>query len=651
MPRKKKQKKLKVDVDVEVEKKDESSSYYDVEEVAKNLVLDNKQDSQLYYDEKFKKFNYFDRMYIKGSAKRNVPQGRANLELPLAFQQIEPFVSTMTEMMFSESPYIPFVPRGPEDEQTAEDITDFTQWQLEEGNLVPVCIRFLRNLGKYGTAIMKMNWEVDVDHIPEIVETPQPVLDPNTLLPMIDPMTGQPQMEMVQEEVIKDIKKHDGPMFHNLSIFDFLVPKSAASINIQKLEWCIHRTWRNPDEILDNPNYTKNRDKIKQYRDETLDSDEETSSRSVDRITDQSKQRELDQHNSQGSTKKYEGKIEVLEWWGDFRHTKDGDLEPTLIVVAAIGDEVLILRLDRNPLKYKFKPFIAANDYPIEGEFYGYGELDHIKGLIEESTALRNARLDVANISLNRGWLVERQAGVNIRSLYTSPNKIILTNDNNGIKPIDMAQVTPSSVNELARIDFDIQNTTEIINPRQDASNVGAAFGGTATGVNFLSSRTNLRLTTKARLMEETFFKPLAMMMNWYNKDLLTEESYFRVTNNQPSPYRTIGPDAFLTEIDYKPTSAPDRISRMTQREDLSYMMQVIAQIEGVKPGTSNLVEILQQVWKTTGFPHPEKYVNPPQVTLLQLPDGKVVDEKGQPPTVIPVDEKGKPIQQGGPSG
>lgn len=605
-----------------------------MEERAVAMVLACKEESLDYYGEKFKKFNHFERLYIKGAAKSNTPYGRANLKLPLAFQQIEPFVCQLGETMVGEAPYLAYQGRGPEDDEPAEQITEFTQFQLETGGFVTSFLSYLRTLGKLGSAVMKVIWETDmIESETEEVEN-RVAFDAN----------GKAVVTQVTVKKTEDLKLHDGPRFHNISIFDFFIPKSATSCNVQKMDWAIHRTFRSPDQIAANPNYKYNRDKIKAL----IDQDNEAECGHNDSTpglsgSDSSKRVEMEQKNSKGISK-FSGKVELLEYWGTFRLTKSGPLEQVLIVIGITEGDKFLLRMEKNPFKFKFKPFLMNNDYPIDGEPYGYGELDHIEGLVEESTALRNARLDIANLSLNRSWLVERAAGINLRELYTAPNKIILTNDLNGVKPLDMANVTPSSVQELARIDFDIQNTTEIINPRQDVSSVGAAFGGTATGVNFLSAKSNLRLLTKARILEEQFFKPLAVMLNWYNKDFVTDEMYFRVANSE-NPYSKISPDAFLSEVDFKPTSNPQKMSVGERRENMSYLLQVIAQIEKVAPGTNNLEELLKEVYKITGFPHPERYLNKKQTMIMQTPDGQIFDQKGGPVQVVPVDEKGQPLQ------
>jgi hypothetical protein len=128
----------------EIAPEENSESTESLEERAIERVCSDKKESLDFYEEKFKTFNYFDRLYIKGAAKTNVPYGRANLELPLAFQQLEPFVSQMTETMVGETPYISYTGRNPEDDSSAEEITDFTQYQLECGGFLAAWVSWCR---------------------------------------------------------------------------------------------------------------------------------------------------------------------------------------------------------------------------------------------------------------------------------------------------------------------------------------------------------------------------------------------------------------------------------------------------------------------------------------------------------------------------
>jgi hypothetical protein len=218
-----------------------------LEKRAIDIVLDSKEESLSFYQEKFKLFNYFDRLYIKGAAKTNVPYGRANLELPLAFQQVEPFVSQMLETMAGEAPIIAYSGRTQADDEIAPALTDYAQYQLDNGGFVPAYTQYLRNLAKYGTAVMKLPWEYITKTLTSTHTEPSLVTD-EMGNPQFD-ANGQPLIEDKEVTVEEEVVVHDGPKFYTRSIYDFLVPRSATSCDIQKLDWCIDRSWRELDDL------------------------------------------------------------------------------------------------------------------------------------------------------------------------------------------------------------------------------------------------------------------------------------------------------------------------------------------------------------------------------------------------------------------
>jgi len=611
----------------------------DSDQIAIDLVLDSKKESETYYQTCFDRFARFDKMYIEGARKKNPPIGRANLKLPYAFQQVEPFVSQMMEGTTSEKPYITYEGRNLSDEPNAELITQFTQYQMDMGGFVFELNKWFRALGKYGTAILKTVWEEDPIDVDEDDVEDQQVVDEQGI-PILDE-AGEVTTEEVDVVTPGEVMLHDGPTFYNVSIYDFFVPRTASSPNIRKMAWVIHRTHRSLEDLLLEKNYKRAHKEIRELIDAGSTDSKDQSKRKQNRRGVKSVQDSI--------TQKHLGDAEILEWWGlyhfdDENKNKEDEASSTppkqaLITVAIIKDKQILLRKDPNPFKFKFKPFVMANDYPLDGEPYGYGELDHVEGLITEGTALRNARLDVANLSINRIWIILRTAGINIRNLYSAPNKVILTNDMSGIKPLDMKGVTAASIQEIARIDFDIQNTTEIINPRQDVSGVGGAFSSTATGVGFMAGRQNLRSAAKLQLLEDTFFRPLALILNWYNRDLVSDEQAFKVLEDPKNPYRSISADQLATEVDYKAVSNPQRLTVAERKDNMAYLLQTIAQVEKVVPGVNKLPEILKEVYKLSGFPHPEKYINEMPLQVIQTNDGQLVDKQGNPVEVIPQEQ------------
>jgi hypothetical protein len=93
---------------------------------------------------------------------------------------------------------------------------------------------------------MKINWEVESLEIESESEQPTVQLDPTTGMPV-------PATETVI--TTEDYDKHDGPMFYNVSLFDFFVPRGATGPNVQKMSYVVHRAYRTLEDLLDNPNY------------------------------------------------------------------------------------------------------------------------------------------------------------------------------------------------------------------------------------------------------------------------------------------------------------------------------------------------------------------------------------------------------------
>lgn len=596
------------------------------------MVFNDKNDSSDFYKEEFKKFNQYEKLYKEGAKKTNVPWGRSNLKVPLGFQQVEAYVSNMLEIQLGDAPYISYEGRYEEDKETGEVVTEHAQFQLEEGDFSSAHQTFLRDQAKMGTSVLKVPWELKVKSIEEeVIEIQQ--------VPSGVDELGNPLFEEIEVQAtkIEEIKEKDGPGFHKVSIYDFFVPKSAVDTNIQDLEWCIHRTYRSIDELVANPNY-KNTEKLK-----ALQKDDNYSNKPQ---LDSEKQTSLDINSNSKGDQKFCGKVEVLEWWGEARLTKDGPKVPALIVVGIADEDIILLRKDENPFKFKFKPFVASNYIPRDDSFYGYSVFDQIDGLIEEATALRNARLDSVNMSLHNMWLVERQAGVNLRELYFAPNKIVLTDDNAGIREVRASGPTAGSYQEIARLDFDVQQTTDIQSPSQAGTNLGGAFSDTATGVNFVAQKSNLRMKALARWMEQTYFKPLAKILLWHNKEFITDETFFKFREDSDNPYRMIGPEDLLREFDFKPVSNPSKLSLVDKRANLEYLLQVIAQIQKTRPDIQIDVEfILKEFMKYLGLNVPKTIVQTGPTTIAQMPDGSIVDQKGQPVQVVRVDENGNVVQ------
>jgi hypothetical protein len=79
-----------------------------------------------------------------------------------------------------------------------------------------------------------------------------------------------------------------------------------------------------------------------------------------------------------------------------------------------------------------------------------------------ELNAKRNDRINNVNIILNKMWLVQRGMVDDLKQLKSTAGGLVICNDINGVKPMDMPDVTSSSYQEENLIKVDIANATGI---------------------------------------------------------------------------------------------------------------------------------------------------------------------------------------------
>jgi hypothetical protein len=289
------------------------------------------------------------------------------------------------------------------------------------------------------------------------------------------------------------------------------------------------------------------------------------------------------------------GKIELLEYWGLF--SEDGKSAPKEYLIT-IADRRTVIRLEENPLDMKFKPFIASINIPVPGEFYGDGDIMPVASLIKEETALRNARLDQVNINVNNMWKVDRNAGINLKTLTYRPGGIVLTNDMRGIEPLSKPGVDGSSYRETQQLDFEIQSAAGLFNPSQQTGNIGRAFSRTATGVSFLQNITGSRIELKLQALDSMLFKQLGWMMMMYNRQFVDDDLYIRVSdpnrvNAIGNPFSVLPADAFFKTYDFIMSSS---MHTNMDYEKLQLFVQFLQVAENSQPGTVKFDVVLNEV-------------------------------------------------------
>lgn len=568
---------------------------------AVKFVKNFKDKSTIYTRPYFEKFSKLFDEYVAPRNSRRAPLQRANLKFPYGFTVIETYVPYIIDAFLGDKPYLNLEAKKQMFQVFERGLENFLSNQLDEMKFIEAFTLTLKNFFIYGTSIATAPWLYEEKKVFKR-----------------DPVLGR----------VPDTQIVDRPDYQPISIFDFFPDwRNPAPGNIQKMRGCIHRVWKSYNDIKALEEKTledgtvvglyRNVDQLK-----NLEMDQESDTRRGGGATDQY----LSAHDrSLGLEENIKRKdmIELWVYWGLWDYDGSGEEQECRVTIA--NGSVCLARRP-NPFDRQFKPFVACVDYPVEGEFYGLGELEPVWSLIKEAGALRNARLDAANQAVNRMWLVDRTGNINTKNLYSRAGGIILTDDMNSIKPLDPPEVVGSAFREVSELDYGIQQAVALPNPAAGAAKVGAGYGQTATGVNYLQNLTTSRATLKVKLLSAQLFDQLIQILLWHNMQFLTDQAWVR-DSDDPNPFKQIPPEAFSGEYAFIPHSALDRMSRQSRQMALEqHVVPLLKLASEMSPGQIAFDRFIPAALRDLNYRGAEQFINPPQV-VQQIQQGRVQAE------------------------
>ena len=490
---------------------------------------------------------------------------RANLKLPFGFTIIETQVPQLMEIFVKDEQILTFEGQDAEDAQWEHLVTDFHVHQFEEMDFVAKFPAFIKSMLIDGTAVAKVPYRYQ-----EVMVSKKQSMQ--------DPETG----EIIRTTTSRPEVVYDGPAFEQIPIYDFFPDWSVKTPgDVKSMRGCVHRTFKTLASLRSVGIY-KNLDEV-----EVSLKSKGSNAGEVPYFHQDSFKEDFQRLNSNKEEGiKDEGKVEIWEYWGLFDPNGDGKFEEYLITIAN-GD--VVIRSEVNFYDYKFKPFVACINFVRDNEFYGIPELAAVKGLIKEANVLRNARLDNVNLSVNPMWIVDRNGGVNLKSIFSRPNGIILANDVNALQPIKMQDPSLGSRDEMAFIQQDIQNATALVNSAPIVSQLGKQFGRSATGVNFIQSFASSRIGLKARLLSNLFLKRLGWIMLMTNRQFVTEDKWIRVSDpNAPYAFEQLPADAFHRRFDLLIKTDLETGGPEVQFQKMQTVAQILQIIEQAQPGRTD---------------------------------------------------------------
>lgn len=368
--------------------------------------------------------------------------------------------------------------------------------------------------------------------------------------------------------------------------------------SIRRMKYIIQLSYMDYDELqtLESQGFYKNVKEVEEYVEASMNVDEFKRGRLTDVGI-------LDEYGFDSNRKT----IEVLEYWDKNK-------------IYTIGARKVILKEEDNPFS-GLLPFIMARYTPVQHELYGIGIPEIGEDLQEELNTVRNQRMDNVNLIINRMFLVNKYADVNLDSLVSYPGNVILTNDVAAVQPLDTRDVTKSAYMEEEIIKGDIDMSTGEFAYAQGAP---PERRETATGIVRLQQASTARFDTVVKMLEFTVIRHLAKMFLWLDYQFLPREDLKKI----------------LGEEDYVNLKAEDFYA-----QDLETMLKQY-NFQPMGSSTTAIKEVrIQQVMQAYQLFNQDPQINQTELKKMVL---DVLDIKNQSKLLMPSPSLPEAIGNGG---
>ncbi len=527
-----------------------------------------------------------------------VANGRSNLHIPRAYEQLDTLRARLVKSFVSTRPYIEFIPRikprmsmeDVEDNERKADIAAaLVDLQMDKNKMPSRFYDYVTSMLVFPAGILGVGWRYDEKRVrrkepimmpvmnpqgfPEIDwekaqplmdPSGQPVVDPQTGQPMPDPATLQPLMQVVGMQVVEtDEVAWDDNEIVNIDFYDFW-PDPRGN-DVDDCRFVFHREWMTSDQIDEKLALLENAGSGHVYpidwetMKETGGGLEEGKWERLSAVGISPETQEGNYEADTGNANLFE----VLNYWEDERY-------------AILINRKEVAYDGANPYwRHSKKPFVVTSFEQLPGEFYGMSAMQIIEHLQEEMNTHRNQRIDNISMIINRMWKVRRGADIDESELVSRPHGIIHVDNPDDVSEFIMHDITGSAYNEEQIAKMDMENSLAVPSV---VRGVDSARSETATEIVTKSTNAGMRFDIKIMLFETLGFKRLAMLMDLNNQQFIDDERLIRLVGEEGADqWQAVNPWEIIGEFDYRPAGAnvDPAANKEVRREQLVQLLNI----------------------------------------------------------------------------
>lgn len=193
------------------------------------------------------------------------------------------------------------------------------------------------------------------------------------------------------------------------------------------------------------------------------------------------------------------------------------------VVATQIGERLLrvVPNVYPQPVRSNIpsSPFLVGWDVHDPDEPGGWSEMEFIESAFNTASDMINQRLDNVTMAINRTWSVLKGSGVKREQLLSLPWGLVEVASHEDIKPIDAVNVTGDAYREVGMLADFMKSTTGMIDQQRGVDKPSV---DTATGMQMLMARSDLRPDQKVKMFQHVIIAGLGDMMLQQNQAFLS---------------------------------------------------------------------------------------------------------------------------------
>lgn len=499
---------------------------------------------------------------------------RSKIFIPVVFQAIEAALPKLLNVLVAQRDWFEVMPDDYTQQEKADNIKKLILYQLDRARFFVKFVDFLKQLLLYGTSYLYIYWKVKRDW----VWTREPIRKDVSFLGV---KLGSRITGWKETKAYEVLERR--PEIEVLDILDVYPDPVAQTTDDGHAIWV--RSWIDARDLQE-----LGEGQYPMY--ENTDNPQVTGGH----VASFSQTRQV-RYGARAVTNpviEEKNMVELLSRWGKWDLDNDGRKEQTLIVIA---NRRVLLKAGPNPFYHQRPPIIKAGLFPVPLEWFALGLVEPVVPLQHELNTVRRQRLDNINMILNRMWKVNTLADVDLDTLISTPDGVVLTDDMNAVEALETPDVTQSSYNDAALIQSDIENVTA---PRSiQGTPESGRLGRTARGAQLIISQALEKFGTAARLIEEITLKDMLKMWHQLNDQFIDDDETLRNPRLYGGVFDpTITVEDVRTDVRFRLTGSSELIDKEAKINQLTAFLGIFKTF--LTPATLTL--IAQKVWTLMGF-------------------------------------------------